>query len=244
MPMDRFLIGPVSVGLQTDLKPFLIPDEAYASLNNAYVFRGRVRKRFGSLYMGPTQLNSRLRIALTQPLIALAGGAGFGTTDGDGNAAGDVPGGIYQVGQGFVIGNIRYGVVSGAAGPQPMAQYPYIPTPTATYNVGTGAYNFVGAPINTQIYFYNNQPLLTDGLGDATGIVPGNRFGIGQAFSVGTTIFTVVTTGVNQPMLSTGITSAGIYSTTNGAFTIDLRHLLPRYISIQQHPLWDLDFLK
>ena len=63
--MDRFLIAPYDGGLQTDVKPFVIPDNAFAELNNAYVFRGRVRKRFGSRMMGNSQLNTRLRIALT-----------------------------------------------------------------------------------------------------------------------------------------------------------------------------------
>ncbi len=64
MPFDRFLIGPINTGLQTDLKPFLIPDDAFTELQNAYVFRGRVRKRFGSIWMGPTQANTRLRVSL------------------------------------------------------------------------------------------------------------------------------------------------------------------------------------
>jgi hypothetical protein len=49
---DRFMIAPFNVGLETDLKPWMIPDEAFAELNNAYIFRGRVRKRFGSALMG------------------------------------------------------------------------------------------------------------------------------------------------------------------------------------------------
>lgn len=66
MPMDRFFIAPYdkNSGLRNDLKPWLIPDEAFSRLMNAYVFRGRVRKRFGSRWMGPTQLNSRFRMSL------------------------------------------------------------------------------------------------------------------------------------------------------------------------------------
>jgi hypothetical protein len=52
MAFDRFSIAPFETGLQTDRKPWLIMDDAFAQLNNAYVFRGRVRKRFGSNYMG------------------------------------------------------------------------------------------------------------------------------------------------------------------------------------------------
>jgi len=64
---QKFLIGYVGNdnGLQTDLKPWLLPDNAFSSLNNAYVFRGRVRKRFGSTTHGcQLFLSSRLRMDL------------------------------------------------------------------------------------------------------------------------------------------------------------------------------------
>lgn len=51
MAFDKFLIAPINSGLQTNLKPFLIPDDAYQRLRNAYVFRGRTRKRWGAMPM-------------------------------------------------------------------------------------------------------------------------------------------------------------------------------------------------
>lgn len=45
---DRFWIGPLQSGLERNLEPFLIADDAYARLRNAYNFRGRIRKRFGA----------------------------------------------------------------------------------------------------------------------------------------------------------------------------------------------------
>ena len=151
MAFDRFLIGPMSVGLETDLKPWAIPDQAYAQLKNAYVFRGRVRKRFGSRLISSDQRFSRFRIALT-------GGAGVGITDGAGNATGTVPGAVFKVGQMFSIGTALYTVTSSAAGAQPMLQT--VVTTTATYNIGTGVYNFVGAPATTQVYFYPAEPVM------------------------------------------------------------------------------------
>jgi hypothetical protein len=67
MATDRFLIAPYDEksGLQNNYKPWLIPDEAFSELNNAYVFRGRVRKRFGSRWMGDDPLLSRFRMSLT-----------------------------------------------------------------------------------------------------------------------------------------------------------------------------------
>ena len=70
---DRFFIAPYEEksGLQTDHKPWLIPDEAFSELENAYVFRGRVRKRFGSRWLGNSPLVSRLRVALTPAVLTV-----------------------------------------------------------------------------------------------------------------------------------------------------------------------------
>jgi len=67
MAQDRFYIGPYdeNSGQDNSVKPYMIPDNAFASLRNAYVYRGRVTKRFGSRWMGSSQLESRLRMALT-----------------------------------------------------------------------------------------------------------------------------------------------------------------------------------
>ena len=146
MAYDRFMIAPdgFTVGLETDKKPWLIPDEAFASLANAYVFRGRVRKRFGSYLMGSGVLTSRLRVQVA-------------TTDMSGNASGTAPGlitGAAAIGQMFSIGAEAYTVyqngamlISGA-------------TATATFNTSTLAYNFIGAAANTPVYFYTSQPVM------------------------------------------------------------------------------------
>lgn len=147
--MDKFFIGPVNVGLQKDLQPWMIPDEAYAKLNNAYVWRGRVRKRFGSTYMVNNQLDSRLRIALT-------GGAAVGITNGAGAATGTVPGAIFGIGQMFSIGTQLYTVnVTGT----PAAMIT-TGAGSGTYNTTSGAYVFAGAPATTQIYFYPASPVM------------------------------------------------------------------------------------
>lgn len=156
MPSQKFLIGgPFQSGLEKDKKPFLIADDAFEQLNNAYVFRGRVRKRFGSYLLDTTapaataQLNSRLRIELT-------GGAGVGITDGAGAAAGTVPGSIFKAGQLFSIGTEIYTVPSAGA---PVALLS-TGAGTGTYNTTTGAYTFAGAPATTQIYFYPAEPVM------------------------------------------------------------------------------------
>jgi len=69
MPSQRFLIAPLQGGFVSNVRPWLIPEDAFEQLNNMYVFRGRIRKRFGSKLMVDqnstgtiAQLDSRLRV--------------------------------------------------------------------------------------------------------------------------------------------------------------------------------------
>lgn len=90
MPIDRFMIAPLEGGLQTNLKPWAIMDESFDELNNAYCFRGRIRKRFGSIYMtAGDQTLSRLRVQV--------GTYGAQTSP--------VPGIVFKIGQMFSIGS-------------------------------------------------------------------------------------------------------------------------------------------
>jgi hypothetical protein len=94
MAFDRFLIAPLNSGLDTSLKSWLTPEDSFTILNNAYVFRGRVVKRFGSVFTGTSQLTSRLRMRC-------------GTL-----AAPDatVPGIKFNVGQMFSVGALTFTV--------------------------------------------------------------------------------------------------------------------------------------
>lgn len=65
MSFDRFLIAPLNSGLVRNSPTWLQPDDAFEFLQNAYVFRQRVKKRFGSKLMGTSQFTSRLRMSLT-----------------------------------------------------------------------------------------------------------------------------------------------------------------------------------
>lgn len=147
----KFLIAPLDKGQQTNVRPWLIPDEAFERLRNAYVWRGRLRKRFGTRYMGNTQLTSRLRIKL-------------GTTDGAGNFSSlpnppnsPVPGTKFNIGQMFSIGTALYTVVTAGA-VQPMLQT--VVTATATFDTINGNYDFAGAPANTDVYWYPADPVM------------------------------------------------------------------------------------
>lgn len=157
MAYDRFLIGPMESGLQTNLPAWQIMDDAWRVLINVYCWRGRIRKRFGSYYMGygadsavTAQLFSRLSIPIT-------GGPGVGFTDAAGNASSTVPGSVFQVGQMFSIGDAIY-TVSALGTPANLLQT--VATPTATFDTTTGIYNFVGAPPLTQIFYFPSLPVM------------------------------------------------------------------------------------
>lgn len=148
--MDRFLIAPFNSGLQQDLKSWMLPEDAFRVLNNAYVWRGRVRKRFGSRFMGQgwtsdltEQLYSRLRVSLGYTAL--------------GAFAGTVPGSIFKLGQQFSVGDTILTVISDAAGPQAMMTTGTI---TGTYNVTNGNVTIAGAVGAVQVWFYPCEPVM------------------------------------------------------------------------------------
>jgi len=152
MAMDRFIIAPFTTGLETYLKPWLIPDDAWSLLQNAYIFRGRVRKRVGGILMGRGTQPS----AVTAPLASRLR-INIGTTDGAGNIAGIVPGNVFAVGQAFSIG-IEIFTVTVAGVPGVMLTTGA--SAVHTYNTTTGAFVINGATALTSVYFYPATPVM------------------------------------------------------------------------------------
>lgn len=150
MPLDKFLIAPLNEGIREDLRPWLIPDNAFEQMENAYIYRGRLRKRFGSTVMDTTQaaaqqpLYSRLRINL-------------GNTDGSGNISGTAPGATFKVGQMFSIGTEVFTV--NATG-TPATMLTTGSATTHTFNTTSGAYVINGADATTACYFYPAEPVM------------------------------------------------------------------------------------
>lgn len=168
MPLDRFLIAPLEVGLQTDVKPWLLPDSAYRQLNNAYIWRGRIRKRFGSRYMVPQttapsgfeQYPSRL-----SAILPVTSGTGLAT----GTLATDLTDPSFTVkialGQQFSIGTQVFTIISNAAGAQPLLSIDTatnLPSGTATCNFATGVYSIQTNPVlmATGVRFYPGLPVM------------------------------------------------------------------------------------
>jgi hypothetical protein len=153
---DRFFIAPYDTksGQQNNVRPWLIPDEAFEVLNNAYVYRGRIRKRFGSRYMGDNVFLSRLRLRV-------------GTTNAiTGNATINLPNNFLSVGQIFSVNSTVFTVTAlGAAAPLLSSIYSTTPLITATINstsnpqtltiVGNGLIN-----LNSVVYWYLANPVM------------------------------------------------------------------------------------
>lgn len=146
MPRDRFLISHVKTGLQTNLRPFLIMDDAWEISENMYTFRERMRKRPGSQMMGTLgPIGSRLRVQV-------------GTY---GSPSTGVPGNVFVPGQMFSIGFDLFTVYQTGT---PAALLSTNANASGTYNTSNGHFSITyssGAPGgSTPIYFYPSTPCM------------------------------------------------------------------------------------
>lgn len=151
MAQDRFFIVPMDQGLQLNTKPWQILDQAFAKLENVYPFRGRIRKRWGSQYMGSLgQRSSRVRINVGTT-AAITGN--FGPT-----VVGPA-GTVYAKGQMFSVGSTLFTVIDDTPGPQTTLS---TGTATATFDVATGTLTITGNNTNpsTSIFFYPATPIM------------------------------------------------------------------------------------
>lgn len=145
MPLKRYLIALYGDGLVDNLKPWLIPDKAFQEMNNVYTFRGRIRKRWGTVFIddNESQLSSRLRVNI-------------GSTDGGGNLGPiTVPGIIWQEGQQFSVGTAILTVYQAAG-----AMYSTTVGVTGDFDTATGIVNIFGAAATTAVYYYPATPVM------------------------------------------------------------------------------------
>ncbi len=146
MAFDRFLIGynDNNSGFQSNLKPWLITDNAFEQLNNMYVLRGRLKKRFGTILMGGDQTSSRLRLDTSASYS-------------DGIYSGTVPGSIFAVGQMFSVGEDIYTVYQLGT---PAAMLSNNPLTSGTYDTSIGAFTITGESAAITVYFYPSTPVM------------------------------------------------------------------------------------
>ncbi len=148
MAFDRFLIAPFQSGLTTDTKPWLIPEDAFDYFQNAYVFRGRVRKRFGSALMGMTPLSSRLRIDLgVNANIAI---------DLPANTTAHTP--QLAIGQMFSLGNDTFAVYQLGAGVATLSTNAGV-TAVIDSTAGPNTITFTGGAL-VHVFWYPSLPVM------------------------------------------------------------------------------------
>lgn len=153
MALDRFLIAPEEVGMQNNIRPWLLPDTGYEQLTNAYIFRGRIRKRFGSRYMTPAvtpaagreQFASRLRVDI-------------GVTPGPLTIPNSTVSNNLAVGQIFTVGNDIFTIT--ALGN--VLTLSTNPAATATINttMNPNTVTFTGEAAGTDVYWYPSRPVM------------------------------------------------------------------------------------
>lgn len=147
MVLKPFLIAPYKSGFVENVDSWLLPEDAFESLVNAYVWRGKVKKRPGTSHIGGTDLNSRLRIKV-------------GTTDAvTGNLPStQMPGSKFKVGQIFSVGSTIF-TVSGIGNPVDLLTTGIA---TAKYSTTFGTLEIEGNSENTStdVYFYPADPVM------------------------------------------------------------------------------------
>jgi len=150
MPKDRFIIAPFSTGLQNDVKPWLLTEDAFSRMNNCMVYKNQVVKRFGS-----TPINTFVSDDISQLYTRVA--IKLGTSTGEGIFNGTVPNGsIKKVGQIFSIGDEIFTVTALGL----PANLLSTGVGTGTYNTNTGAVVFTNVTPDTDVYFYQAEQIM------------------------------------------------------------------------------------
>lgn len=145
---QKFLISDFDVGFENDKEPFLLPEKAFPLLEDAFVWRGKVRKRAGFTLLNSDQLASRLRINLGNTGASPFGGTVPGTVP--------IPSPGRQV---FSIGTVILTSNQTGVGVQNLISTD--PTYSGTLNNTTGVYSIVHPAIAaTPVYYYPGLPVM------------------------------------------------------------------------------------
>lgn len=164
---EKIVVGPINKGLKTDRTAFNIDNDSFPTLENAYQWRGRIKRKRGTSLLG------RLRRYI-------------GTTDGAGNLVETIlPVPITSGISSFTVGS---NVFTDPGGASPVVLTTSGPG-TATLDRTTGQLTIVGSNAATDVVFYPTLPVmgLEDFVAD-TGNFPINiGFDTRYAYNISTT---------------------------------------------------------
>ena len=192
------MIAPLDVGQQTNVRPWMILDQAWVTIANMYPWRGRLRKRWGTQYMGADQFSSRVRVQV-------------GTYS---SQTSPVPGSVFSIGQTFTVGSDIFTVWQTGT---PAAMKSTNPNASGTFNTTTGAFVITyssGAPAGaTPVYWYPGQPIMGMNLYQSASINDEPTIAFDTQFA-----YQFSGGAWNRIGSSTSAPAAGIWSGTNSQF--------------------------
>lgn len=137
-----FLIANERVGIERDIEPFLLPNDAYVDLEDCYLWRGRIKRRLGFDLLGRLQRK-------------------IGTTNGGGGAVIILPNIPISAGlSAFKVGTTTYQDDGTAANPTTLLVGGTAPQGTATLDRVTGTLTIVGGPALTDIIYIPGLPVM------------------------------------------------------------------------------------
>lgn len=150
--MSTFAVVNLRGGQQRDVESFLLNNDAFPVLENAYLFRGRIERRSGTQPVGVDGiLKGQPNTAATTFATDGAGNFGPGILL-DGTTSGGIPVGVAR----FKVGNTTFTDPGGASPVNLLVNG----TGTATLNRATGALTIVGSEATQNIIYLPGIPVM------------------------------------------------------------------------------------
>ena len=136
---EKLVIGPINRGLRTDRTAFVIDNDSFPTLINAYQWRGRVKRKRGTQFLG------RLSRYL-------------GTTDGSGNLTVTIA--PTPIISGIVSFTIGTDIFTDQGGSSPVTMITNSATGTGVLNRSTGVLTITSSQPATAVIYYPSLPVM------------------------------------------------------------------------------------
>lgn len=147
MSLEPKLIAPFQTGLQTNVKPWLAPEDAFEKMENAYLFRQRVKKKFGFNLMGADEYTTRTKVKL-------------GTTTNGGFFTESVSSLSLQAGQIFKAGDEVFTIPSFDPGATNIPLLISGSAVSAVIDLTDDRLTITGTNSNSNVYFFPSLPIM------------------------------------------------------------------------------------